>query len=620
MNNRRSTDFILILILLGIIFIGYALVNSVDRTRFELEKLHASIHELREKISVRPIVPAAADPGRKNSVSAESKLPFANAEFHDPKALPGGRFITAISSDTKNMNVLINNDSTASAVWEKAFDSLAQRNYRDLDRWEPKMAESWKVSEDGLRFRIKLRKGILWHDFTDPVTKKVWKNVPVSSHDFKFYVDVIKNPEVDAAPLRTYMKDLERIEIINDLEFEVVWSRRYFLSLDMTLALQPLPRHFYHAYPGPFDPKRFNSDNERNRIIVGCGPYRFVRWDKGRRVLMTRFENYYGSAYGAAPPLKDISFDVIQHPNTRLQALISRDLDEASLQPDQWINRTDVPAFGKNGWIRKLKYPTMVYNYLGFNLSNPIFRDAKTRVALSHLINRKRLLKDVYYDLARPVSGPFFPDSAAYDKSLEPYPFSIEKAKKLLAEAGWKASEQDGILERDGRKLSFTVMFPNTSAIYQRMLAMIKEDMSKAGVKMELLGLEWSVCVQRLEKKSFEMCALGWAGGIKSDPYQLWHSSQADIEGSSNHIRFRNPEADRLIEEIRVTFDPEKQKKLYHEFHRLVHREQPYIFLFSPYALTALSARYRNLRMFPLGFASEILWTPKDLQMRIPGI
>ena len=213
MNNRRSTDFILILILLGIIFIGYALVNSIDRTRFELEKLHASIHELREKISVRPIVPAAADPSRKNSVSAESKLPFANAEFHDPKALPGGRFITAISSDTKNMNVLINNDSTASAVWEKAFDSLAQRNYRDLDRWEPKMAESWKVSEDGLRFRIKLRKGILWHDFTDPVTKKVWKNVPVSSHDFKFYVDVIKNPEVDAAPLRTYMKDLERIEI-----------------------------------------------------------------------------------------------------------------------------------------------------------------------------------------------------------------------------------------------------------------------------------------------------------------------------------------------------------------------------------------------------------------------
>ena len=177
-----------------------------------------------------------------------------------------------------------------------------------------------------------------------------------------------------------------------------------------------------------------------------------------------------------------------------------------------------------------------------------------------------------------------------------------------------------GILERDGRKLKFTVMYPNAAPTYQRMLAMIKEDMAKAGVQMDLLGLEWSVCVQRLEKKRFDVCALGWLGGIKPDPYQIWHSSQADLESSSNHIQFKNPEADKLIEELRITFDPAKRQVLYHRFHRLIHEEQPYIFLFSSYSLNALNRRYRNVRVFPLGYQMNLFWTPKAEQMRVPGI
>ena len=183
----------------------------------------------------------------------------------------------------------------------------------------------------------------------------------------------------------------------------------------MTLSLSPLPRHLYHAYEGPFNPERFNSDNERNRILVGCGPYRFIKWDKGHRILMTRWEKYYGARYGTMPPVKELAFDVIQHPNTRLQALLSKDLDAAPLTPDQWIHRTNSREFGPDGFLRKFKTSQLVYNYLGFNLSNPLFRDAKTRVALSHLVDRDRIVKDIYYGLAVPVSGPFFPEGPAYD-------------------------------------------------------------------------------------------------------------------------------------------------------------------------------------------------------------
>ena len=614
MNNRRTTEILLAFCLIAVAATGYVLVTALDRLRFELESLHATVRALNEKISSAPLRTAVSAVPEK----PKPEVPMANAQFFDPEAVSGDRFISSIAADTKNMNYLLNNDATlGNALMPRVMDSLGVRAYDELNKFLPQMAESWNVSADGLRIRVKLRDGILWHDFTDPVTKKEWKDVPVTSEDFKFYVDVVKNPKVDAAPLRTYLSDLDSVRVINDREFEVIWKKRYFLSLDMTLSLSPLPRHLYHAYEGPFNPERFNSDNERNRILVGCGPYRFIKWDKGHRILMTRWEKYYGARYGTMPPVKELAFDVIQHPNTRLQALLSKDLDAAPLTPDQWIHRTNSREFGPDGFLRKFKTSQLVYNYLGFNLSNPLFRDAKTRVALSHLVDRDRIVKDIYYGLAVPVSGPFFPDGPAYDKSIKPYLYSPELAKKLLAEAGWRDEDGDGVLERDGRKFKFTLMYPNANETYKRMLPIIKEAMAKAGVQMELLGLEWSVCVQRLEKKSFDMCALGWSGGLNPDPFQLWHSSQADVEGSSNHIRFKNAEADRLIESIRVTFDASERQKLYHRFHRLVHEEQPYIFLFAPADLNALNSRYRNVREFPLGIVDTILWTPKAQQLSL---
>jgi peptide/nickel transport system substrate-binding protein len=296
-------------------------------------------------------------------------------------------------------------------------------------------------------------------------------------------------------------------------------------------------------------------------------------------------------------------------------------VDEVTLSPEQWMNGTSGKAFDeKNGWLRKVKTPSLAYNYIGFNLKNPVFADAATRVALSHLVDRKRVVDELYYGLARPVTGPFFPDSPATDPTIPVRDFSVEKARKLLAEAGWKDTDGDGILDRNGIPLKFTLIYPNANQIYPRLLPIVRQDMAKAGVKMELLSLEWSVCIQRLEKKQFEACAMGWQGGITPDPFQLWHSSMADVESSSNFIGFSNPAADQLIEEIRLTFDPEKRTELYHKFHRLIYEEAPYIFLVSPYSLSAVSSRYRNLKIFSLGYPTRILWTPRAEQLAVPGL
>ena len=108
-----------------------------------------------------------------------------------------------------------------------------------------------------------------------------------------------------------------------------------------------MPRHFYD-YGGKFDGKTFNNDHRRHRMIVGCGPYRFVRWEKDQRIVLQRNPNYFGNALGVGASLETLVFDIIKMPNTRFQALLGGKLDRLGLTPDQWMQRTDTPEFRKN--------------------------------------------------------------------------------------------------------------------------------------------------------------------------------------------------------------------------------------------------------------------------------
>ena len=620
MYKNTYLNVIATLFFLLFIFLAVVLITALDRQRFVLE-------EIARKLETLEIRSGTAFPSEKKSSGLPSgeKQPLsgtkaANREHFDPAAVPGGRLRTAFHADAANMNMLITNDSYVSRIWSHVTDTLAERNYQDTGsgKFEGLLAESWQISPDRKKIRVKLRENIFWHDFTDPVTGKLHRNVPVRSADFQFFLTVLKNPAVDCAPLRVYYKDLRQIRIINDREFEVIWEKPYFLMEDMTLSLMPLPRHLYHAYEGPFDGKRFNDDHIRNRMIVGCGPYRFEKWEKGKRILLRRFEKYYGRSLGIQPPLETLSFEIIQHENTRLQSLLSGELDMVNLSTDHWINRTNSKEFSPEGFLKKYSYASFGYSYIGLNQKVPFFREKTVRQALNYLINRPKIRKEIFRDLVRDVTGPFAAQTSANDPSIKPYPFDPRKGRLLLEKAGWKDLDGDGILEKNSEKLSFTVLYPNGSVSYQKVLPVIREDMKKAGVEMNLLGVEWSVLVQRLEKKQFEACMLGWTGSMNPDPYQLWHSSQAKVNASSNHIAFADPRADALIEKIRNTFDPAERTKYYHAFHQLIYEESPYLFLFSPENLVAIHKRYKNVKLFPGGIPLRILHVEKKLQMRAP--
>ena len=616
--EKSTWKFILSIVAVALmLFCTWAIVTALDLVRSNMEEMNRSLKEINDTLTAMSTNGGFAV--ARSEAPAAQTLDVANRKYYDPAAESGGRIINASGADAGNLNPVTSCDSTVSTFWSHAMDTLADTDYNNPDDFRPMLAESWKLSDDKLTWHIKLRKGVLWHDFTDPVTGKEWKNKEVTAHDFKFYLDVIKDEKVDAVPLRGYFAQIKEIRVIDDYTFDVVWSKPYFLSKDITLGLMPLARHLYNA-DGKFDGAKFNDDAQRNKMIIGCGPYQFVSWEIGKRVVFKRFEKYYGKRLGIMPPIRQISYDIYKHPGPRLQALEAKELDALNLTPEQWRNNTKSAAFAPEGHLKKLQYPARAYNYIGLNLTNPVFADKRVRQALSHLVDRERILRDVYYGLARAVSGPFFPDSSACDKKIKPREFSVEKAKKLLAEAGWRDTDGDGILDKDGKPLRFTIMNPNVNTTYQKILPILKEDMAKAGVQMEALSLEWSVVLQRLEKRHFDACMIAWTSSMRPDPYQLWHSDHVGKPATSNFISFRNKEADALIDAIRVEFDDATRQVLYHKFHQLIHEETPYLFLFSPMNLVAVSKRYRNLRMFPGGFPERILWTPAKEQRVVPGI
>ena len=241
---------------------------------------------------------------------------------------------------------------------------------------------------------------------------------------------------------------------------------------------------------------------------------------------------------------------------------------------------------------------------------------------MTMLVNRPKIINDVFMGLAEEISGPFYINSPYNDSSITPLPFDVKKAKELLAEAGWRDSDNNGILDKDGREFDFVLLYPADQPTYERLLTIVKEDMAKAGINMRLQSFEWSVFVQRIEARDFDAYTMGWQLAYESDPYQLWHSSQAEIPSGSNYVGFKNPEADQLIAAIRSEFDTGKRIELCNRFHQLIHEFQPYTFLAAPYQLSATARRYRNLRQFPVDNTTPklIRWTPVSEQLKVPDL
>jgi peptide/nickel transport system substrate-binding protein len=227
---------------------------------------------------------------------------------------------------------------------------------------------------------------------------------------------------------------------------------------------------------------------------------------------------------------------------------------------------------------------------------------------MTHLIDRQAILDKLLFGLGEIVNGTFFIQSKNYDRSIPPVAFDRARGMELLREAGWRDTDNDGFLDRNGKKFSFTFTISSASKFTERLSVIMKEDLARAGIEMNINRYEWAVFVKKLNERDFDAVSLSWSLGYSGDPYQLWHSSQAR-EGS-NFCSFKSAEADRIIERARVEFNEDRRVALYHRFNRIVHEEQPYTFLFCNPSLVVASRRFGNVKVHTKGL-NITEWTVK---------
>ncbi len=489
----------------------------------------------------------------------------------------GDMLVRRLGAEPATLNPIIATDAAEKSVnYHLVIDTLLSQDL-DTGGLKPRLAKSWNTADDNVTFTFHLREDVTFHD-----------GHPMTAEDVLYSIERVLDPDVDAASLRTYFIDCESYKKLDDYTVRIKWKEPYFKAVEtIGIDLPIVPRHVLD------NGADFNK-HPYARKPVGTGPYKFVEWETGRRILLERYEGYWGKR----PHFERMLYKIITNDDVALSLLKKGELDMVGLRRVQWLRQTNSSEFRSR--FNKLHFHYPSYSYIGWNMRKPLFQDKRIRLAMTMLLNRPAMLKEIYYCLGSIATGPYDYKGPFSDPDVAPWPYDPERARELLSEAGWKDTDGDGVIDKDGKPFHFELSFTAAVPEWEQMAVMYKEDLKKAGIEMTIRKLEWAVFLANVQQWKFDACAMAWALDANPDSYQLWHSSQADIKASSNHVGFKSDEVDRLIELNRREFS--KQKRIQHcrKIHRILHREQPYTFFITGESLAAFDKRIHNVIPHPI--------------------
>jgi ABC-type transport system substrate-binding protein len=409
-----------------------------------------------------------------------------------------------------------------------------------------------------------LRSGVTFHD-----------GHRVDADDVRFTYEAIMNPK-NLSPRVADYEPVKAVTVIDPLTVQIVYKRLYSPAIG-TWGMGILPEHLLNdralrqeAVRRDMDPAEFSMrDSLFNRNPLGCGPFRFREWKSDQYITLERFEDYWEGA----PNYETYVFRIIPKPLTREMEFYAGTIDDYTVQPHQ------VERLKNDDRFQHFSGTSFGYTYIGYNMRRKPFDDRRVRLALGMAIDADKIIRYVLYGQGERITGPFVKQTDYYNQAIEPIPYDPRGALRLLQEAGWSRDEQ-GWLVKDGKRLEFTLITNSGNELRKAILAIAQDSWKQIGVDVRTDLVEWSVFIQeRVNKLDFDALILGWSMGIDPDLYQIWHSSQTQ-PNQLNFVGFRNPEADRLIIDIRQEYEHDQQVRDCHLLHEIIAHEQPYTFLY----------------------------------------
>lgn len=482
-----------------------------------------------------------------------------------------------LGADAKRLLPLLASDSASGQISGLIFNGLTKYD-KDI-KIAGDLAESWEVSSDGLQIIFHLRKGVRWHD-----------GVEFTADDVVFTFHTVTDPKVPT-PYGSNFGPVQKVEAVDKHTVKVTYSEPYAPALE-SWGMGIIPKHILEG--------KDIAAVEHNRNPVGTGPYRLKEWVTGQKIVLEAFDGYFEGR----PRINRYFARIIPDTATMFLELKFGGIDFMGLTPPQYKLQSDSKHF--NRYFQKFRYPSFGYTYLGYNLQDPRFADRRVRRAITHAVNKRDIIDGVLLGYGTPCTGPFPPESWAYNTEVKDLEYSTEKAEMLLQEAGWTMGN-DRLRYKGGKPFRFTVLINQGNDARRKAAEIIRENLRKVGIEMEIKVLEWQAMLHEfIDKRRFEAVIMGW--GLSRDPdlYDIWHSSKTK-EGEFNFLSYRNDDVDRLLLDGRRTFDYEKRKSIYHRIHSILAEDQPVAFLFVPDALPVLHKRFKGVEKAPLGIWHDFI-------------
>ncbi|PYQ28138.1 MAG: hypothetical protein DMF56_17010 [Acidobacteria bacterium] len=477
----------------------------------------------------------------------------------------GGRLTRRLEYDVKTLNYILHDSEDERQVLAFIYEPLIafDQNLSPI----PCLAAKWEVGDGGRSYTLYLDPRATFSDKT-----------AVKASDVVFTINKIVDAQ--APQFASWFEGLDRAQTkaLDDHTARVVFAEPRVSRL-LSFNISVMPEHVYAK-----------GELAKIREVVGNGPYVFKRRDAGRGVLIERRADYWREK----PHIQSIYFRVVNDEQVAWNLYMRGELDAGRIDNDIWHREKDKPAVQQK--VAFFSVWLLMYNAYAWNVDDPLFADARVRRAMAMAYDRRSIIEQLFYGQARPVTGPFLPDSWANNEDVPPIEFNLQAAAALLASAGWHDLDGDKVLERDGKKFAFTMLIPTGKAARDQ-TQVFQSALKNIGVQMDIATLDGAAFFERVMQRNFQAAFFGWV--LEPDPdrdlYSLFHSSQLAPNGL-NVGGYKSAEADELIEQGRTEFDQTRRADLYHQLHEVLARDQPYLWTVQPASKWVVNQRVQNVQ------------------------
>lgn len=497
----------------------------------------------------------------------------------------GGTVIVGMRSDLAGINPVTYTDQyTGELINYALFTPLIQ--YDENLQVKPHLAESWELTGDsGVVF--KLRSDVKWHD-----------GQPVTVEDVKFTFDRAKDPASASGIGSVFLPDVDRAEVVDSTHIRFHFARPHAQALE-DFWWAPVPKHLLQNVAASE-----MKNAPYNRQPVGSGPFKFSEWQSNQRIVLVPNPDYPASLGG--PAIADrLVLRIIPEAPTMLTELKTGGVHvDIPVLPDQ------LEQIKSDQSQQLFSFQGRTVYYIGWNNQRAPFTSAAVRRALSMAINRQEIIDVLLSGEGAIASSTVPPKHPLYPSDVQPISFDQSQAAQVLEGEGWRDGNGDGIREKGGQPLRFTLLSTDNS-LNRAVAEMIQAQLRKVGADVQLRAMEFQTLRTQHVNRDFDAVFTSWVLDnfqMAAAPMALLHSKNAAVKGSANRSSVAIPALDRVIDQAAVATDEAQARAAWKQITEILNREQPLTFL---YWLNELAAANRSVQGVTMDARGEFSSVPQ---------